>query len=96
MDQARLGNSGFYFLISEVIFFSFFLTPQIQKLLTGIPYSLILSNDNRELFVLVPNVRPVRPPVGSAPFTTDIVLDRLGRKGVEWMKNAKVCELIIE
>ena len=34
---------------------------QAEQLLRGIPHSILLANDNRELFVLVPNVRVVRP-----------------------------------
>merc|ERR1712159_368340 len=53
------------------------------ELLAGIPQSLLLSNANGELSVLVPSVRPVRPMVRSVPFSTELVLDRAS---VDWQR----------
>ena len=60
---------------------------QVLHLLEGIPHSLVLSNDNRELAV---NVRVARPAINSAPFTTELVLDRLTDAGADWRKKCKV------
>ena len=49
---------------------------EVTDLLAGIPHSLLLSNSNGELSVLVPSVPPVRPLVRSVPFSTELVLDR--------------------
>jgi hypothetical protein len=40
------------------------------KLMLGLPHSLLMSTSNDELQVLVPTVDPVRPRIGSSPFTT--------------------------
>ena len=50
--------------------------PLVNKMIQGIPHSLLLSNLEGELQVLVPIIRPVRPRVISEPFTTSLVLDR--------------------
>lgn len=50
----------------------------------------MLTNDNHELFAVVPNVRPVRPAIQTAPFTTELVLDRLDDAGLAWTKKTKV------
>ena len=47
-----------------------------SALLSGIPHSLLLSNSNGEVSVLVPSVPPVRPAIGTVPFSTELVLDR--------------------
>ena len=47
----------------------------IQTLLKGLPHSLVLQNGNAELQILVPSLRPVRPEIGSAPFSTELVID---------------------
>ena len=49
---------------------------ETTELLAGLPHSLLLSNSNGEISVLVPAVRPVRPLIRSVPFSTELVLDR--------------------
>jgi thiol-disulfide isomerase/thioredoxin len=53
------------------------------ELLHGIPHSLLLSNANGELQVLVPSFPPARPSIMSRPFSTELVLIREDRK---WRK----------
>ncbi len=59
---------------------SLFVTNQRSELTTrlicGIPHSLLMSNDNNEVQILVPAVHPARPPIQSAPFSTELVLYR--------------------
>jgi hypothetical protein len=52
------------------------------RLICGIPHSLLLSNDNNEVQILVPSVHPVRPFISSAPFSTELVLFRVNP---EWI-----------
>src|SRR5690606_9864250 len=47
----------------------------------GIPHSLLLSNANQEMLIMVPSIHPVRPFIASAPFSTELVLDRTDK---EW------------
>ena len=49
-------------------------------MLQGIPHSLLLSNSNGEMSVLVSAWPPCRPSLHSVPFSTDLVLDRADRK----------------
>eukprot|EP00967_Tisochrysis_lutea_P034908 scaffold41760_cov32-Tisochrysis_lutea.AAC.2 len=49
---------------------------QVANLLDGIPHSLLLSNSNGEMSVLVPAWPPVRPHIDAVPFSTELVLDR--------------------
>eukprot|EP00808_Paulinella_micropora_P025052 g59667.t1 len=48
----------------------------ICHLMQGLPHSLLMSNREGEKQVLVPVLPPVRPRVGTQPFTTQLVLDR--------------------
>ena len=48
----------------------------INKLITGLPHSLLLANANGEVNILVPSIHPVRPVIGTAPFSTELVLFR--------------------
>ena len=50
--------------------------PLVCAMIQGIPHSLLLSNLEGELHVLVPIVSPKRPRVLSEPFSTALVLDR--------------------
>ena len=52
-----------------------------SKLISGLPHSLLLSNANGEVMVLVPSIHPVRPVIGTAPFSTELVLNRTNK---EW------------
>lgn len=54
-----------------------------SKLLKGIPHSLILSNAEGELNILVPSINPVRPMIMTCPFTTELVLDRTDKAWME-------------
>lgn len=57
----------------------------IGKLLRGVPHSILLSNHNDELHVLVPNVFVCRPNIGTAPFSTELVLSHPGHHpGAAW------------
>ena len=47
-----------------------------SALLEGIPHSLLLSNSNGEVSVLVPAWPPCRPIIKAVPFSTELVLDR--------------------
>eukprot|EP00966_Prymnesium_polylepis_P054693 1264150-Prymnesium_polylepis.1 len=49
-------------------------------MLEGIPHSLLLSNSNDEMLVLVPAWPPYRPLIESVPFSTELVLDRSDKK----------------
>lgn len=46
------------------------------KLMTGLPHSLLMTTSNGELQILVPTIDPVRPKIGSSPFTTELVMNR--------------------
>eukprot|EP00808_Paulinella_micropora_P008730 g77250.t1 len=50
--------------------------PLASKMLAGIPHSLLLSNLQEEMQVIVPVVSCPRPKVLSEPFSTTLVLDR--------------------
>ena len=47
------------------------------KLIEGIPHALIMSNEQDEKQLLVPVTYPCRPRVGSQPFSTTLVMDRV-------------------
>ena len=49
-------------------------------MLEGIPHSLLLSNSNGEMSVLVCGWSPCRPAIQAVPFSTDLVLDRSDTK----------------
>ena len=52
--------------------------PELLALVEGIPHALILANSNDEPQVLIPLHRPVRPFIGSSPYSTELVLIRKG------------------
>ena len=58
-------------------------TDTAVELLQGIPHSLLLSNANGELQVLVPSFPPARPTIAARPFSTELVLIREDKK---WRK----------
>jgi len=60
-----------------------------SALIRGMPHSLLLSNDNKEVTVLVPAIRVVRPQIGSCPFTTELVMDRSSSAGATWRRNVE-------
>lgn len=51
-----------------------------STLIKGIPHSLLLSDSNHEISILVPSIHPVRPFIKSAPFSTELVLHRADNK----------------
>jgi hypothetical protein len=51
----------------------------LLELLDGIPHSLLLSDSNGDLSVLVPAVLPFRPSIGSEPFSTELGAARMPR-----------------
>jgi thiol-disulfide isomerase/thioredoxin len=55
-------------------------TDSAVELLQGIPHSLLLSNANGELQVLVPSFPPARPAIYARPFSTELVLLREDEK----------------
>eukprot|EP00457_Paulinella_chromatophora_P000002 gb/GEZN01000002.1/.p1 GENE.gb/GEZN01000002.1/~~gb/GEZN01000002.1/.p1 ORF type:complete len:6816 (+),score=1425.09 gb/GEZN01000002.1/:114-20561(+) len=57
--------------------------PLAGKMLAGIPHSLLLSNLQEEMQVLVPVVSPPRPKTLSEPFSTTLVLDRANKLWTE-------------
>lgn len=62
----------------------------ICRLILGIPHSLILSNNNGELQILVPTLQPFRPKIGDSPFSTTLVLNRGFTTGSQgWLCDAR-------
>lgn len=55
------------------------------NLMVGIPHSLLMSSCNGELQILVPTLDPVRPRIGSSPFSTELVMNRL--ESPDWYAN---------
>ena len=56
-----------------------------RQLAACLPHALILRSENAEYSVVVPNVRPARPMIGTRPFSTELVLDRLHE---QWKEKA--------
>lgn len=59
-----------YSLDHANLFVSNYRSALTARLLAGMPHSLLLSTTNEELQVLVPAIDPVRPRIGSSPFST--------------------------
>ena len=70
------GKTQLYSIDHADLFVSNIRTSLVEKLLRGIPHSLVLQNSNSELQILVPSLRPVRPAIGSSPFSVELVIDR--------------------
>jgi hypothetical protein len=60
----------------------------LAKLLEGIPHSLVLENDSRELQVLVPNHEMRRPTVHGEHFGTHLIFDRASESWSEVMSDS--------
>ncbi|MAT98943.1 MAG: hypothetical protein CL608_17505, partial [Anaerolineaceae bacterium] len=60
---------------------------ETTALLAGIPHSLLLSNSNGEVSVLVPSVPTIRPMIRTIPFSTELVLDRSDSKWMAALEN---------
>eukprot|EP01012_Entosiphon_sulcatum_P007139 TRINITY_DN13559_c0_g1_i1.p1 TRINITY_DN13559_c0_g1~~TRINITY_DN13559_c0_g1_i1.p1 ORF type:complete len:4669 (-),score=764.85 TRINITY_DN13559_c0_g1_i1:3029-17035(-) len=76
---ARVGNDGttrLYSLDHAHLFVCNERGPLTTQLLQGIPHSLLLCDQNKEISILVPSVRVVRPSIQSNPFSTEVVLNR--------------------
>ena len=57
------------------------------SLIAGIPHSLVLSNSNGELSLLVAADAPVRPNISSIPISTELVIDRHSRQWAAALEN---------
>jgi hypothetical protein len=66
------GVPRLYSLDHVNLFVSNFRSELTAKLMQGLPHSLLMSTSNEELQVLVPTIDPVRPRIGSSPFTTGL------------------------
>ena len=81
--EARAGHRGdvrLYSLDHSDLFITNDRHPMVNKMLLGIPHSLLLANLKGETSVLVPVLKVQRPPVISQPFSTMVVLDRTDAK----------------
>jgi len=58
------------------------------RLLRGIPHSIFLSDRHGALHALVPNIRFLRPGIGTQPFSTELVTFR-HQSGREWLRKRK-------
>ena len=82
--QSRKDEKGvtrLYSLDHVTLFVSNERSALTSKLISGLPHSLLLANANGEVMVLVPSIHPVRPIIGTAPFSTELVLNRVNK---EW------------
>ncbi len=67
------------------MYVSYIDSPDVQRLVGDLPHSLLLQNDNSELFVLIPaTCRPMRPQLSSEQFSTQLLLDR---RDPTWLAN---------
>jgi len=86
-----LGNGATTLLYSrdhDGLFISNYRDSMIQKLLEGVPHSLLLENVDHELFMLVPGAAlPIRPSIVEDRFPTEIVFDR---NRSNWLSNLEV------
>eukprot|EP00744_Colponema_vietnamica_P004831 GILI01007158.1.p1 GENE.GILI01007158.1~~GILI01007158.1.p1 ORF type:complete len:1056 (-),score=346.73 GILI01007158.1:456-3395(-) len=76
---ARLDHHGvmrLYSIDHSDLFVTHESSDLVSKMLSGIPHSLIFSNVQGELSVLVPVIQPVRPAILAQPFSTFIVFNR--------------------
>ena len=74
--EDHAGNINLYSIDHADLYITNKRPHMIGKILEGIPHSLVMSNSQHELSVLVAVLSPVRPIVESQPFTTELVLDR--------------------
>jgi hypothetical protein len=85
---ARLGPNGKSYVIQSLdhahLFISNVRQPLVVDLLQGVPHSIILSDANDAFSILVPSVSVYRPTIGSAPFSTELVLNRAES---DWTQN---------
>eukprot|EP00760_Papus_ankaliazontas_P003017 PhM_4_TR11378/c0_g1_i1/m.4426 len=57
------------------------------QLIRGMPHCLLMANANKDITVLLPCIRTVRPRIGTAPFSTELVMDRASPEGTVWRSN---------
>jgi len=77
--HTRIVDSGecrLYSLDHADLYVSNARTDDLECITAGIPHSLIMSNDNGELSMLVPCVNVARPEIATAPLSTELVLMR--------------------
>ena len=56
--------------------------PELLRLTAGFPHAVVLTSSNEEPFIFVPLDRTPRPFIGSSPFTTELVIDRVTWRGL--------------
>lgn len=78
------GESRLYSVDHADLFITNDHTDLALNLIRGMPHSLLLANANRDLTVLVPCIRTVRPIITAAPFSTALVMDRSSPHGRVW------------
>eukprot|EP01087_Luapelamoeba_hula_P004848 TRINITY_DN1482_c0_g1_i1.p1 TRINITY_DN1482_c0_g1~~TRINITY_DN1482_c0_g1_i1.p1 ORF type:complete len:4317 (-),score=602.49 TRINITY_DN1482_c0_g1_i1:51-13001(-) len=77
--KANLDNDGvtrLYSIDHVNLFITNTRSDLTTRLIRGIPHSLLLSDSNGEIQILVPSIHPMRPFIAAAPFSTELVLDR--------------------
>lgn len=72
-----------YCLEHAGLFLSDVRTELIQQLMSGLDYSLLMEDNQRELYLLLPNSTLHRPNIRASPFSTELVLDRGNR---DWLR----------
>eukprot|EP00760_Papus_ankaliazontas_P009215 PhM_4_TR13981/c0_g1_i1/m.81553 len=50
--------------------------PLVNRLLQGMPHSILLCDANQAVSILVPSFSVVRPAIMTAPFSTELIIDR--------------------
>ena len=80
------GECRLYSLDHSDLYVSNARSEDLARISAGIPHSLIMSNDNGELSMLVPCVNVARPTIASAPLSTELVLERNNLYWLEMME----------
>jgi Ca2+-binding EF-hand superfamily protein len=83
----RHGVVRLYSLDHEGLYVSDYRDTHIDRLVEGIPHCLLMSNEQHELSLLVPNIAVHRPIVLRCPFSTELVLDRCEEKWQQVMES---------
>lgn len=71
--QEQLDEQGvarLYSLDHVNLYVSNYRSPLTIRLMSGLPHSILMSTSNAELQILVPALDPVRPKIGTSPFST--------------------------
>jgi len=77
-----LKGSHFFSNDHTGLFLSNYRSDLVKRNLRGIPSACVLENAEHALSLLVPNVRPVRPPLRHDPLSTRLVFDRSNAKWI--------------